>query len=163
MSETGCGCSIPDFGCSRVPVGAPALFGHRPERRGSLPVGGRSGPRRIVADPDSLPQVWGGFRRIRVRRFPYVLFFKRLDAQTVGVYAVAHTSRRPGYWRRRRMMRQKLGLAQWRFLSIKCSGHSSSALRFQTVFREVAQLALRRAAGIVRPRCRMGTLARPDF
>ena len=57
---------------------------------------------RIVADPDSWPQVGGGFRRIRVRRFPHVLFFKRLDPQTVGVSAVAHTSRRPGYWRRRR-------------------------------------------------------------
>ena len=57
---------------------------------------------RIAADPDSLPQVGGGFRRVRVQRFPYVIFFKLLDPQTVGVYAVAHTSRRPGYWRRRR-------------------------------------------------------------
>ena len=45
MSETRCGCSIPDFGCSRVSVDAPALFAHRPEPRGSLPFGGRCGPR----------------------------------------------------------------------------------------------------------------------
>ena len=40
---------------------------------------------RIAADPDSLPQVEGGFRRVRVQRFPDVIFFKLLDVQTVGV------------------------------------------------------------------------------
>lgn len=58
---------------------------------------------RISANPDSLPQTRNGFRGIRVKKFPYFLFFKILNPETVGVYAVAHTSRRPGYWRRRRI------------------------------------------------------------
>lgn len=58
---------------------------------------------RIMTDPDSLPQTANGFRGIRLKRFPYVLFFKVLDPQSVAIYAVAHTSRRPGYWRRRRI------------------------------------------------------------
>ncbi len=58
---------------------------------------------RILENPDSLPKAGGGFRRIRVKKFPYSLFFKVLDAETIGVYAMAHTSRRPGYWRRRRI------------------------------------------------------------
>jgi plasmid stabilization system protein ParE len=57
---------------------------------------------RILENPDSLPLADRGFRRGRVKKFPYVLFFKVLGVETVGVYAVAHTSRRPGYWRRRR-------------------------------------------------------------
>jgi plasmid stabilization system protein ParE len=58
---------------------------------------------RIMADPDSLPLTANGFRGIRLKRFSYVLFFKVLEAKSVAIYAVAHTSRRPGYWRRRRI------------------------------------------------------------
>ena len=58
---------------------------------------------RILADPNSLPEAGSGFRRIRVKNFPYVIFFKVLDGETIGIYTVAHTSRRPGYWRRRRI------------------------------------------------------------
>ena len=58
---------------------------------------------RILADPNSLPEAGTGFRRIRVKKFPYIIFFKELDGQTIGIYAVAHTSRRTGYWRRRRI------------------------------------------------------------
>jgi plasmid stabilization system protein ParE len=57
---------------------------------------------RIAADADSLPALTGTYRYARVDRFPYVLVFRRLDAHVVVVVAVAHTSRRPGYWRRRR-------------------------------------------------------------
>lgn len=58
--------------------------------------------RRIAADPTSLAQVLGPFRQIRIKGFPYALFFSLLDVETVGVIAIAHTSRRPGYWRQRR-------------------------------------------------------------
>lgn len=58
---------------------------------------------RILADGSSLPDAGRGFRKIRVKKFPYVLFFKVLNGETVGIYAVAHTSRRPNYWRRRRI------------------------------------------------------------
>ncbi len=57
---------------------------------------------RIATDPDALPVLVGEYRYVRVARFPYVLVFRRLDAAAVMIIAVAHTSRRPGYWRRRR-------------------------------------------------------------
>ena len=57
---------------------------------------------RIVADPDSHPIDRKHFRWVRVRRFPYVLIFEHQEPGRVLVVAVAHTSRRPGYWRRRK-------------------------------------------------------------
>ena len=39
-------------------------------------------------------------RRLLLRRFPYALIFELLPAECV-VWAVAHTSRRPGFWRGR--------------------------------------------------------------
>jgi hypothetical protein len=39
---------------------------------------------------------------IRLRRFPYVLYFEEVSAERVEVLAVAHANRRPGYWRNRR-------------------------------------------------------------
>jgi len=56
---------------------------------------------RIVKEADSLGVLVGQYRYVRVSRFPYVLIFRRLDSAVVVVVAVAHTSRRPGYWRRR--------------------------------------------------------------
>lgn len=38
---------------------------------------------------------------MRVRRFSYILYYEILDPTQVVVYAVAHSSRRPGYWLRR--------------------------------------------------------------
>ena len=58
--------------------------------------------KRILSDPTSHPVEPAAFRRVRVRKFPYVQFFCMLSEDIVGVVAVAHTSRRPGYWRRRR-------------------------------------------------------------
>ncbi len=40
------------------------------------------------------------FRKVRVGKFRYLLIF-RLRADEVQVLAVAHTSRRPGYWKNR--------------------------------------------------------------
>ena len=57
--------------------------------------------RRIAANADSLPTLTGMNRYVRVQGFPYVLIFRRLDRNVRMVVAVAHTSRRPGYWRRR--------------------------------------------------------------
>jgi toxin ParE1/3/4 len=42
------------------------------------------------------------FRRLRLRRFPYNIFYAELEDVT-WVVAIAHTSRRPDYWRRRRI------------------------------------------------------------
>lgn len=43
-----------------------------------------------------------GTTRLYFRRFPYTLIFRILDGATVPILAVAHQSRRPGYWARRR-------------------------------------------------------------
>ncbi|MCW1887736.1 type II toxin-antitoxin system RelE/ParE family toxin [Luteolibacter flavescens] len=49
---------------------------------------------RIVDKPD--------VRRYVLRRFPYVIYYRfRTDSQTVEIYAVMHTSRKPDYWRNR--------------------------------------------------------------
>jgi hypothetical protein len=38
---------------------------------------------------------------MRLRRYPYLLYYARTDPAQVTVFAVAHASRRPGYWLRR--------------------------------------------------------------
>ena len=54
---------------------------------------------RISETPDAYP-VWLAnqrFQRAIVRRFPYVVFY-RLVSEEIVVVAIAHNSRRPGYW-----------------------------------------------------------------
>lgn len=53
-----------------------------------------AGPAFPEIDPDR------GVRRRIVRGFPFVLAYRVLG-DTVRIDAVAHTRRRPGYWRRR--------------------------------------------------------------
>jgi len=50
--------------------------------------------------PEAAPSIGGGFRRLLLARFPVGLIY-RLDDGDIIVGAVAHTSRKPGYWRRR--------------------------------------------------------------
>ena len=40
------------------------------------------------------------FRRMLLARFPYLIFYAIADG-SVGVHAIAHTSRRRGYWLKR--------------------------------------------------------------
>ncbi|HUQ71928.1 MAG TPA: type II toxin-antitoxin system RelE/ParE family toxin [Planctomycetaceae bacterium] len=56
---------------------------------------------RLVADPESLPLIGRDNRSIRVPRFPYLLVY-RIQPNGPFVVAVAHTSRRRGYWSRRK-------------------------------------------------------------
>jgi toxin ParE1/3/4 len=56
---------------------------------------------RITKAPESLPLISGKYRRVRVEKFPHVLIYYQRADQTIRIVAVAHTSRRPGYWRRR--------------------------------------------------------------
>jgi toxin ParE1/3/4 len=53
------------------------------------------------------PQIGAPYGRSKqryylVRRFPYIIFYEELD-EAVGILAIAHGSRRPGYWRRRKL------------------------------------------------------------
>jgi hypothetical protein len=57
---------------------------------------------RIAADPSSYPVSKAPYRFLRVKRFPNVIHFRELDDGRIMDFAVAHTSRRPGYWRRRK-------------------------------------------------------------
>ena len=56
---------------------------------------------RISSESESLPRLGPVYRWVRVRRFPYVLIFRARSQESIMVMAVAHTSRRPGYWRGR--------------------------------------------------------------
>ena len=56
----------------------------------------------IESGPEQWPIFVGRVGFIRLRRFPYLLYYERVEAAVVQVLAVAHGSRRPGYWRRRR-------------------------------------------------------------
>ena len=56
---------------------------------------------RILTDFDALPAVSKKFRRVPVENFPHnLIFYARTDTD-IRVVAVAHPSRRPGYWRHR--------------------------------------------------------------
>jgi hypothetical protein len=57
---------------------------------------------RIAKNAAALPGLFGLYRYARAGRFPYVLIFRPLSPETTQVVAPAHTSRRFGYWRRRR-------------------------------------------------------------
>ncbi len=57
---------------------------------------------RIASESNLLPKLGRAYGWVRVRRFPYVLIFRERSAGSIMVIAVAHTSRRPGYWRSRR-------------------------------------------------------------
>jgi toxin ParE1/3/4 len=52
----------------------------------------------ILAHPKAGTPVAGGFRRRLLRRFPYSVFY-RITGSVVTIFAVAHQSRRPDYWR----------------------------------------------------------------
>ena len=54
----------------------------------------------IQANPDLHPMQKDGTRRLVKERFPFVIHYVEL-ADGIWVLAFAHTSRKPGYWRRR--------------------------------------------------------------
>ncbi len=56
---------------------------------------------RIDASPATGAPAHGAYRWVKVGRFSYLLWYRELSPGQVLVYAVAHTSRRPGYWLRR--------------------------------------------------------------
>ncbi len=56
---------------------------------------------RIVSQPDRWPVFRGPFRRVRIRRFPYALYYCVDPPDAILILAVAHAKRRQGYWLRR--------------------------------------------------------------
>ena len=51
-------------------------------------------PRRWAVGPYST-------RRFLLRRFPFILIYRELTPGEIQIVAVAHTARKPGYWKRR--------------------------------------------------------------
>ena len=58
--------------------------------------------RLIRETPERWPRYGARHRRILVRRFPYSMIYLP-TATRIWIVAVAHTSRRPRYWRTRRV------------------------------------------------------------
>lgn len=61
----------------------------------------RHAARALQRHPELGHQFSRRLRRLLVQRFPYGLLY-RIEAEEIFIVAVAHLSRRPGYWRRRR-------------------------------------------------------------
>lgn len=56
----------------------------------------------VLCSYPRLGPVWrGGTRRFPLRRFPYSIIYQ-LKPNEIRVIALAHQSRRPGYWRGRK-------------------------------------------------------------
>ncbi|MBX9791997.1 MAG: type II toxin-antitoxin system RelE/ParE family toxin [Pirellulales bacterium] len=56
---------------------------------------------RIAANPELPSPLVAHYRYVRPRRFPYLIVYEIRSDGTPFVVAVAHASRRPGYWRKR--------------------------------------------------------------
>jgi len=54
----------------------------------------------ILAFPQSSSADGDGVRKKVLRRHPYIIVYRASD-QDIEVVALAHTSRKPGYWRNR--------------------------------------------------------------
>lgn len=55
---------------------------------------------RIAATPDSFPRIADNCRHLLLKRYRYEIVY-RLFNDAIHVLAIAHGSRRPGYWKRR--------------------------------------------------------------
>ena len=56
---------------------------------------------RIREHPDRWPVFRDRFRRVRIKRFPYLLYYHVLDSSNIVILAVAHRRRRSAYWIKR--------------------------------------------------------------
>lgn len=55
----------------------------------------------IAADPECYPMCDDRHRYYRLRRYPFQIIYRELSGGRLLAVAVAHASRRPGYWSRR--------------------------------------------------------------
>lgn len=53
-----------------------------------------------IASPDAGHALPGSVRRLLIRGFPYAVLYAA-ESERIYILAVAHTRRRPGYWRPR--------------------------------------------------------------
>lgn len=57
----------------------------------------------ILANPSIGTSIHVDYRWVKVRRFPYLIFYRQLGPASVFVIAIGHGHRKPGYWLRRRL------------------------------------------------------------
>lgn len=55
---------------------------------------------RIIEFPNSWPRASHRTRRCLCNRFPYSVIYRHTDTE-VTIFAIAHQSRKPGYWKKR--------------------------------------------------------------
>ena len=55
---------------------------------------------RLAKDPEQFPVVFKALRRVRIKKFPYALFFA-IAEETVLVVACFHSKRDPRHWQKR--------------------------------------------------------------
>ena len=63
---------------------------------------------RVLSQPLMWPPYLFGTRCLQLHRYPYLLVY-RTGEQELDILAVAHTSRRPGYWKDRRFGNEERG------------------------------------------------------
>jgi len=60
---------------------------------------------RALAEIIAAPRRWAegphSTRRFLLRRFPFTLIYREQTAGEIQILAIAHTSRKPGYWKQR--------------------------------------------------------------
>jgi plasmid stabilization system protein ParE len=56
---------------------------------------------RIRANPDVGAPFDTEFRWLKVGRFRYIIYYGSRSPGVIEIFAIAHASRRPGYWLRR--------------------------------------------------------------
>ena len=60
---------------------------------------------RALAQIMQAPQRWAigphSTRRFLLKQFPFTLIYREQPSADIQIVAVAHTSRKPGYWKRR--------------------------------------------------------------
>lgn len=54
----------------------------------------------IAAAPDMYSPIGTGYRRLRLRLFPYAIIYRQ-EHSAIVIVAVMHQKRRPGYWHQR--------------------------------------------------------------
>jgi len=60
---------------------------------------------RAIEEILKTPQRWAigpyGTRRFLLRRFPFILIYRERASGNIQIIAVAHASRKPGFWKKR--------------------------------------------------------------
>jgi plasmid stabilization system protein ParE len=57
---------------------------------------------RIISFPQLWPQVKNSYRRCLTGRFPFAIIY-RTNNDVIQILAIAHLSRKPGYWQKRNL------------------------------------------------------------